>query len=70
LLQTKRIRIIILTGTLIFDEIELQSLFECIFVDIIFHTDPGTREKQYFKNWFTSYTIMTIPHVELTDKLR
>jgi hypothetical protein len=45
--------IIMLTGTLIFDEIELQSLFECIFVDIILHADPGTREKEYFINWFT-----------------
>jgi hypothetical protein len=48
--------IIILTGSLIFDEVELQSLFECIFVDIIFHTDPATREKIYFKKSVPHHT--------------
>jgi hypothetical protein len=41
--------VLLLTGTLIFDEVKLQAFFERVFVDIIFNTDPRTREKEIFK---------------------
>ena len=41
---------LLLTGTLIFDEVKLQAFFECVFVDIILNTNPRTREKEIFIN--------------------
>ena len=40
---------LLLTGTLIFDEVKLQAFFECVFVDVIFNTNPRTRENETFK---------------------